>query len=212
MNCRGGIDLGPSLLLALPPALGDLSLELINSYPKGKKRDPWNKNWIEIAHCLAGCLSLPWAAGDSPQRLPWSGARPESHSPARLERPQASLWLCWQSHRAYVTKSYSRLVLVTDLGSIWPFVLPEGSCRGVFWVQVVIFDRCCSSHRSSKNKQGTVGVGYFERWRRYISVKETSEYSVGLVAASLGGCVAAEKDSFLPSPDLSSHSFPHNCI
>uniref|UniRef100_A0A8C0KPB1 MAPK interacting serine/threonine kinase 1 n=1 Tax=Canis lupus dingo TaxID=286419 RepID=A0A8C0KPB1_CANLU len=28
--------------------------------------------------------------------------------------------------------------------------------------------------KSSKNKQGTVGVGYFEKWRRSISVKETS--------------------------------------
>lgn len=62
-----------------------------------------------------------------------------------------------------------------------------------------------SSHRSSKNKQGTVEVGYFERWRRSISVKETSEYSVGLLAASLGGCLAAEKEAIsyhLLTPDL----------
>lgn len=89
MNCRGGIDLGPSLPLALPPALGDPSLELINSYPKDKKRYPWNKNWIEIALCLAGCLSLPWAAGDCPQRLPWSCAWPESSFADRATGPMS---------------------------------------------------------------------------------------------------------------------------
>lgn len=45
--------------------------------------------------------------------------------------------------------------------------------------------------------QDTVGVGYFGRWRRCISVKETSEYGVGLLAASLGECLAAEKEVIL---------------
>lgn len=57
-----------------------------------------------------------------------------------------------------------------------------------------MFDRCYSSHRSLKNKLGIVGVGYFERWRRSISVKEISEYSVGFLTPSLGGQAAAEKE------------------
>lgn len=57
-----------------------------------------------------------------------------------------------------------------------------------------VYDRFYFFYRSSKNKRGTVEVGYFERWKHSISVKETSEYSVGLLAASFGGFLAMEKE------------------
>lgn len=73
-------------------------------------------------------------------------------------------------------------------------LLPRGISRSGGYNRFYFF------HRSSKNKQGTAGVGYFERWRRSISVKETSECSLGLLAASLGGMLSCRKGHFSPPP------------
>lgn len=88
----------PFVPLALPPALGDPSMEFVNSYPKDR-RYPWSKDWAKIALCLADCLSLPRAAGDSPQRLVlgqsqtarpgWKALRPICHFADRATGPMS---------------------------------------------------------------------------------------------------------------------------
>lgn len=104
-------------------------------------------------------------------------------------------------------QAYSTLVLEAGCGLIWALHSPRGLLpRGVS--RSGGYDRFYSFHRSSKNKQGTAGVGYSERWRRSISVRETSEYSLGLLLLLLWGCLAAEKVSshHLLTPACSSHA------
>lgn len=106
----------------------------------------------------------------------------ESGTGQAAAKPSGHLLLCWQSHSPLSPRPTPDLGLKLDLGWIRPAFsqwAPTEECFN----QVGVCDRFYFSHRSSKNNQDTVGVGCFERWRRSISVKETSEYGVELLAA-----------------------------
>lgn len=55
--------------------------------PRGRKRLPQNSNWKNITPCLAGCLSLLWAAGTAASELPWGCAWPGSKRPSHAGKP-----------------------------------------------------------------------------------------------------------------------------
>lgn len=130
--------------LALPPALEDPSVELVNSYPKGRRRFPQRRSWEEIALCLAGCLSLSWAAGDSNHRGFRGIVLGQSQTGSAMpESPRASLLLYRQSHSACVTKAQSTLRLESDLELNLAFCsllrAPAEGCFGVRWVYMTDF-------------------------------------------------------------------------
>ena len=150
-----------------------------------------------------------WGLPQCPHRLPRCLRGQSQNRPQPGWKASGCLMCCWQSHSACVTKAYSTLALEAGCGLNWALHPPRGLLpRGVS--RSGGYDRFYSFHRSSKNKQGTAGVGCSERWRRSISVRETSEYSLGLLLLLLGGCLAAEKviSHHLLTPAFSSHALP----
>lgn len=73
---------------------------------KVDKRCPQEEELSKVALCLAGCLSLPWAAGGSSLIHFLGGVLGQCGTgSAGLKSPEASLLLCQQSHSAGVTKA-----------------------------------------------------------------------------------------------------------
>lgn len=167
-----------------------------NSYSKDRKKCPQSRSW-ETTLCLAGCLSLPWTARDSSLRGFYGIVLGQSHTgPARLESTQASQSVALPTEPQCLSLKPTldcawnwfglNLAFRSPRGLLLRGVLKSSGCiwQILFFLQII--EKQAGHSRSRVFRE--VETLYQCQGNKWV------EYSVGLLAASLGGFLAMEKE------------------